>query len=173
VQTETIDTGERKEILAHSARRVIIRITQRFSPEKDTRPSETETETDGWYIDPPAAWLGVHPPNARAIIQAADNGQFATPVFTDIGPRETGFPLLVSFAGRSSFKNAEGNIRIHTSGYRQEVTEFSEEVLGTDLFVPPRSFRKVAVLPGEPAVPLALRMRLSWQNFTHKLIAKL
>jgi hypothetical protein len=51
--------------------------------------------------------------------------------------------LLVMKTQRSSFRDAEGNIRIHTSEFRDEVTEFSEETLGPDPFVPPRDFRRV------------------------------
>src|SRR5438093_1140715 len=73
----------------------------------------------------------------RALIQNRDlhyqfhvNGRVDVPVFADVGPRETGFPLLVTRTHRSSFNDAEGNIRMHTSTYREEVTEFSEETLG-------------------------------------------
>jgi hypothetical protein len=150
---------------------VIIRTTHRYSHENDARSANTGA--DGWYIDPPAAWLALHPPmSGHAIFQFVVNGGVDTPVFTDVGPRETGFPLLVTRTQRGSFRDGEGNIRIHTSEYRDEVTEFSEETLGSDLFVPPLDFRRVPRVPGEPAVPLALRMRLGWQNFKPKFIAK-
>jgi hypothetical protein len=166
VRTETIDTGERREMFGYTARRVIIRTTHRVTPEDDARSGEAEA--DCWYIDPPAAWRALHPPG-RAIFDFAGN---VTPVFTDVGPRESGFPLLVRKTEHSRFRDAEGNIRTHTSGYRDEVTEFSEEALDPDLFVPPRDFRRVSRLPGEPAIPFALRMRIGWQNFKHKLIAR-
>jgi diadenosine tetraphosphate (Ap4A) HIT family hydrolase len=167
VHTETIDTGERREMFGYTARRVIIRTTHRITPEDDARSSEAEAE--GWYIDPPAAWLALHPPTSgHAIFQAADD----TPVFTDIGPREKGFSLLVRKTERSTLRDAEGNIRAHMSEDRDEVTEFSEEALDPDLFVPPRDFRRVARLPGEPTLPFALRMRIGWQNFKHKFMAR-
>ena len=113
VHTETIDTGERREMFGYTARRVIIRRTHRFSPDNDAQSSDTEA--DGWYIDPPAAWLAVHPSRpGHAILHFAVNGRFDTPVFTDAGPRETGFPMLVTRTHRSSFTDAEGKIRIHT-----------------------------------------------------------
>src|SRR5262249_49448506 len=59
VHTETIDTGERGEMFGYIARRMIIRTTHRVTPEDDARSGEAES--DGWYIDPPAAWRALHP----------------------------------------------------------------------------------------------------------------
>jgi hypothetical protein len=166
VHTETIDTGERREMFGYTARRVIIRTTHRVTPEDDARSGEAEA--DCWYIDPPAAWRALHPLRGRAIFHLGDE----TPVFTDVGPRENGFPLLVRKTDHSRFRDAEGKIRIHTSEDRDEVTEFSEEALSADLFVPPHDFRRVSRLPGEPAIPFAHRMRIGWENFKHKFIAR-
>jgi hypothetical protein len=171
VHTETIDTGDRREMFGYTARHVIIRTSHRVTPEDDT--ASGDVESDGWYIDPPAAWLGLHPPTSgHAILRFVSNDQIDTPVFTDVGPRENGFPLLVTKTQRSRDRDAAGNIRTHTSEYRDEVTELSEEALDPDLFVPPRDFRRVSRLPGEPAIPFALRMRIGWQNLKHKLIAR-
>ena len=166
VHTETIDTGDRREMFGYISRRVIIRTTHRVTPEDDARSGEVEA--DGWYIDPPAAWRSLHPGSGHAIFHSGDE----IPVFTDVGPRENGFPLLVRKTDRSMFRDAEGNIRTHTSEYRDEVTEFSEEALDPDLFAPPHDFRRVAQLPGEPAIPFALRMRIGWQNLKHKFMTR-
>jgi hypothetical protein len=171
VRTETIDTGERKEMFGYTARRVIIRTTYRYSPDDDA--GSRESEADGWYIDPPAAWLALHPPIlGHAIVQAAVGGRTDTPVFTDVGPRETGFPLLVTTTHRSNFKDAAGNIRIHTSEDRDEVIEFSEAPLPADLFVPPREFRRVRRLPDEGPMSFGLRIRLGWRNLKYKLTGR-
>ena len=162
VHTETIDTGERKEMFGYTARRVIIRTSCRYTPDDESRSGDTET--DGWYIDHPA-WLAVHPSRGHAILQVAVNGKTDTPVFTDVGPRETGFPLLVTRIHRSNFRDAEGNIRTHTSEDRDRVTEFSEEPLATDLFVPPVEFRQVPHLPGETSLPFGVRMRHTLQRY--------
>jgi hypothetical protein len=99
VRTETIDTGERREIFGHTARRVIILTSHRYSPDFDGRSSDTEA--DCWYIDPPAAWLALHPPTpGHTICQVVVNGRVDTPEFTDIVPREAGFPLLVKRSRR-------------------------------------------------------------------------
>jgi len=167
VRTETIDTAERKEMFGYTARRVIIRTSNRYTPDDESRSQDTET--DGWYIDHPA-WFAVHPPlRGHAIAQVAVNGKTDTPVFTDIGPRETGFPLLVTRIHRSNLKDEEGNIRTYTSEDRDEVIEFSEEPLATDLFIPPREFRRVPRLPGEASLPFGLRMRLALQRYWRSL----
>jgi len=168
VRTETIDTGERREMFGYTARRVIIRTSYRYTPDNDSRSSDNET--DGWYIDPPAAWLTLHPPiRGHVFLYAAVNGRGDTPVFTDVGPRERGFPLLVTTTNRSTFKDAEGNVRMHTSEDRNEVIEFSEKPLSADLFVPPREFRRVRRLPQEGRMSFALRMRRGWRSFKYKL----
>ncbi len=43
VRTETIDTGERKEMFEYTARRVIIRTSYRYSPDDEARSHDTET----------------------------------------------------------------------------------------------------------------------------------
>ena len=59
---ETIDTGERREMFGYIARHVVTRSRQ-------TRDSEflSEFQMDGWYIDPPTAWLNLHPPTTRHV----------------------------------------------------------------------------------------------------------
>src|SRR5258706_4580450 len=54
---EIVDTGDRRTVFGYTARRVITKNTSR-------RDSElaSESESDGWYIDAPPAWLRLHPP---------------------------------------------------------------------------------------------------------------
>src|SRR5262249_44802769 len=44
VHTETIDTGERREMFGYTARRVIIRTSHRVTPEDDARSGEAEAD---------------------------------------------------------------------------------------------------------------------------------
>src|SRR5262249_22051864 len=64
VHTETIDTGERREMFGYIARRMIIRTTHRVTPQDDVRSGEAES--DGWYIDPPPARRALHPGSGHA-----------------------------------------------------------------------------------------------------------
>jgi hypothetical protein len=170
VHTHTVDTGEGREMYGHTARRVITRSTHRVSPESVC--GLTETEVDGWYIDPPAAWLMHYPPQNGSYSILHVNGQFDNPVFTHEGPREMGFPMFLTRTHRSNFTDADGNVRDHTSVDRQEVTEFSEESLAYDLFVPPKDFHRVWQLPGDPPLPISLRMRLGWEKLWDTFAAK-
>ena len=163
VHTETIDTGERRETFGRTARLVTIRTTRGDAPEINTRASD---EVHGWYIDPPAAWAVLHPPrNGHCIFLAAVDGRIPRPEFTDSGPRETGFPLLLTRTHYSTITDAEGEIREHTWVDREEVTELSEDALDPDLFTPPRDFRRVTRLPGERPVPFTMKMRVLWQRW--------
>ena len=171
VRTETIDTGERRVIFGNTARRVIIRTSHRYSPDFEGRSSDTEA--DCWYIDPPAAWLALHPPTpGHAILQQVVNGKMDTPEFTDIGAREAGFPLLAKSTNRHMLKDPEGNIRTFISEDKEEVVEFSEEPLNPDLFIPPHDFRRVARLPGDPVLRFGVRLRVGWQNLKHRFMTR-
>ena len=165
IHTHTVDTGERREILGYPARRVLIRAMQYLEGD----PDPSDTETDGWYIDPPPAWHMLHPPNQRAVVLASVNGKIPAPVFHDEGPRETGFPLLVTSTHGFTCRDSDGSIRTHTSVDRREVTEIFEEPLDPDVFTPPRYFRRVKRLPGERPMPLRLRLRYGWQRLKLRL----
>jgi hypothetical protein len=170
VHTQAVDTGERREMYGRTARRVMTRTTHKVIPESDCASSETDV--DGWYIDPPAAWLALYPPQPGSYSILHVNGQFDKPVFTHDGPREMGFPMFLARTHRSNFTDADGNIRGHTSVDRQEVTEFSEESLEYDLFVPLKDFHRVRELPGAAPLPFALRIRLSWEKFRDTFVSK-
>jgi hypothetical protein len=170
VHMQTIDTGERREMYGRTARRVITRSTQRISPASAC--GLTDTEVDGWYIDPPAAWLTLYPSQPGSYSILLVNGQFDDPVFTHDGPREMGFPISLTRTHRPNFTDADGNVRDHTSVAREEVTEFSEECLANDLFVPPKNFHRVLQLPGDAPLPFALRMRLGWEKLRDTFAAK-
>lgn len=66
---------------------------------------------------------------------AAVEGRLDTPVFTDDGPRETGFPLLINRTHRAGYTDPEGGVHEYKTEDREEITEFSEEDLESGLFV--------------------------------------
>lgn len=157
---DTIDTGERRELFGYTARRVVTR-TRRI------RDSEmlSESECDGWYIDPPAAWANLHPPpkGGTFCYLTAGTGARDDHKFTETGKRETGFALLATRTDRSSLKEETGNLRTHERVAREEVTEFSEAPLESDLFVPPLDFKRVPQLSDGVPYALAYRLRLRWE----------
>ncbi len=159
IHIETVDTGERREIFGHMGRHVITRRTEKIEPSGTAEGSESET--GGWYIDPPAAWLTAHPSRAGvAYLSVGASGRDEIKL-TESGPRENGFPLLLT----------------HTYGSRithqEEVTELSEDALSPDLFLPPATFKRVPLLPpglfGYQRCPLRMRLRLRWEMFKDHL----
>jgi len=162
IHTDTVDTGERREMFGYQARRIITRTTERYEPE-DARP-QSESELDGWYIDPPEAWLRMYPPHkGRAYFSVVVNGVTDEVKFTDAGERETGFPLAVTRTHHTAD---------YTSVHREEVTDFSEDDLDPALFVPTANSKRVAILPqgvlGQ-RYPFGVRFRLHWELLKDRL----
>ncbi len=161
--TETVQTGDRRTIFGHTARRVITKNTSR----RDSEPAN-ESESDGWYIDAPPAWLHLHPPpkkDAFAVFYCLDSGaiNWNDSSFTRKGERETGFPVLVTRVDRSYFRHPDGVTRSHESSSRNEVTELSEATLDPAVFIPPRDFKRVTQLAGGRRYPLSNRLRFRWE----------
>jgi hypothetical protein len=160
VHTETIDTGERREMFAYTARHVITKSRQ-------MRDSQllSESECDGWYIEPPAAWLSLHPPKPGTFyhVLSFGHGGIDDYKFTETGKRETGFIVLVRRTHKSSYRDETGSLRTHESVHHEEITELSEIPLQSELFVPPRDFRRVPHLPNGIRYSLAHRTRLRWE----------
>jgi len=152
VDTETINIGERKEIFGYTARHVI-------TTRREWQGSQllSESEFDGWYIDPPEAWLKLHPPsNANAVLYVAGSSAGQNDYhFTQKGDPERGF--LISAVRTSS--RQERQHPVHT----EEVTELSEAPLEADLFVPPGNCNRVAQLSSDTEYPWSERLRLYWE----------
>ena len=168
--TDTIDTGERKEIFGYVARRIL-------TSNRQTSDSQvlTESECDGWYIDPPAAWLNIYPPPPAGIFYRLSissthkSAQRDDYKFTETGRRETGFIMRITRTHRSFSRDEAGNARVHESIHREEVSEFSETPLAPDLFVPPRDFKRVPQLADSAGQRLAYRLWLRWKMWEDSL----
>ena len=160
IHTETIDTGERLEILGYGARHVITKTSQ-------TRDSQllSESECDGWYIDTPAAWLTLHPakPGTFCHVMSVNNNARHDYKFTGTGQRETGFMVRARWTHKSFVGHEDGSAGIHESVSHDEVAELSETPLQPDLFVPPHDFRRVPQLPNGVRYPFSLQTRLRWE----------
>jgi hypothetical protein len=172
IQSETVDNGERQEMFGHVARRVISRNTT--TPDSASGGHPSDTETDGWYVDPPAAWMALHPPpkpgtfyflSARTQDSGIDEFKHS-----HTGPVENGFPLITTMVHRSTYLDHDGSLKVHTSTRRSEVTEFSEADLDPGLFLPPPEFRRVLQLPGELPCSAAHRLRLRWEMLRDSLL---
>ena len=160
IHTETVDTGERRDMFGYTARHVITRT-------RKNRDSQllSESESDGWYIDPPVAWLILHPAKHGSFcyLVASTNGERDDFKFTHTGERETGFMLQTTQTNRSYSLDQTGSSSVHESISRQEIVEFSETPLHPELFVPLPDFSRVPQLPNAMRYPVGLRVRLRWE----------
>ena len=158
--SDTIDTGERKSIFGFPARRVLTKTRQ-------LRDSQllSQSECDGWYIDPPAAWLNLYPPKPGTfcVVSLTSSGTRDDFKFTETGTRETGFLLESRRTHRSFFVDDGGNPTFRETLAQEEVTEFSESPLNAGLFVPPREFQRVPHLPDRARYTSKDHMRLRWE----------
>jgi hypothetical protein len=155
---ETVDTGERRDMFDRMARRVRTRTTAKVEPQGNSN----ETETDGWYINPPAAWLGLHPQrDGFAYLGFSTQGQVAERdevKFTAAGPRETGFPIFLKHSKRAG---------------DETVIRLSEGALDPALFLPPADFKLVPRLtPGlsRTRYSFEYRARLRWEILKFRLL---
>jgi len=128
-----------------------------------------ESECDGWYLDPPAAWAKLHPApkpgtyHFAVIHDYAGTSAIDDYNFTEVGKRETGFALLFTRTVRSPFRDETGKLTTHESLQREEVTEFSELPLEPAMFVPPLDFKRVPWFSDGSRYLRAYRTRLRWQ----------
>jgi hypothetical protein len=125
----------------------------------------SESECDGWYIDPPPAWVSLHPPNKRTfrVLSSTSDGTRDDFKFTATGVRETGFLIQATRASRFFFRDDAGKLRTHETIAREEVTDLSESPLPAELFVPPRYFRRVLQLPYEVRDARSSPLRFRWE----------
>lgn len=163
---ETVDTGERKQLFGWEARRVITKT-------RTTRDSQIqgESECDGWYINPPAAWLALHPPPpAGTFTYLASGAERDDYKFTEAGKRENGFALFLRRSNKSFLQDEQGNSKSFETTHEEEVTELSEAALTRELFVPPRSCKRVALFQDGMRYRLGYRARFHWELLKDLLV---
>jgi hypothetical protein len=170
VETETVDTGERREFFGRPARHVIT--TRRVIPLHGSRRQESQTVTDGWYIDldtglscDPSWWgrsghafLGGHFVASGRISAAGvtlEEDQPDRPTFRDIGEPERGYAILT--------RSTEGESVIEL-----EVTHLSTVAIDPALFDVPANFSLVERIRQEPVPPLVIRLKQAYERLKHR-----
>jgi hypothetical protein len=145
VETTTVDTGEREEILGQTARHVIT--TTKTTPQGDTKGEPSIFVKDGWYIDydpriscdprPPAGpkvhdfgWIYMS--RHRWPTQKIENVQ--------IGERETGLFVRGNQDSRRTTIAGSNGVNVTLSNGIQ-VTEFYKGPLSPALFDIPTGFK--------------------------------
>jgi hypothetical protein len=97
VETETVDTGERKELFGQTARHVVT--TRRIIPLAGAKRGAGTTVTDGWYIDLNTriscapSWRSAR--SGHAFLTGHLQGEEGdVPTFKDVGEQERGFVVV-------------------------------------------------------------------------------
>jgi hypothetical protein len=147
VEIKTTDTGERKEILGHTARHVITTRTQ--TPLEGSHAEPQESVTDGWYIDfdqqlsctpkPPAGRHGY----TYGHLGGDGKQPMEKPEFVTIGEPETGFALNSLMTTKSAYTRPDGTKKQVDLKNETRVTEFDEGPLDPALFEIPPGFKYV------------------------------
>jgi hypothetical protein len=168
VETETVDTGERKELFGHTARHVVT--TRRIIPLAGAKRGADTTVTDGWYID-----LNTHiscEPSWRsghAFVTFHQQGEEGdVPTFTDVGEPESGFAVASKRTSSGTITSPDGSTRQHVSTWETEVTELSTAAIDPALFEIPSGFRLVERIRQEPGPPLVIRLKQAYERLVHR-----
>lgn len=130
ITIDSIDTGERRQQGAYTARHVKIRTTVESGPGA-ARPSSTE-ERDGWYIDLPG--LGCEDPGQRSGFVYAtftSGGRHDRVHLKRLGTAPAGFPLEETTTRTEQGKSTVSKL---------ELLEFSDSPLDDSLFQVPEGY---------------------------------
>jgi hypothetical protein len=166
IETDTEDTGERKQMFGYAARHVIV--TQKHIPLVETAGLPQENVTDGWYVDVDTSI----PCESRSrgvvysILTASSSRAPGEPpeipvlAFKNAGKLETGLALatrqtnrLIEVLPDGSTKPKEDALMQTERVPQMEVTELSAEPLDDSLFEIPKNFREVQQFRRTPIVP--------------------
>jgi len=164
VFSDSVDTGETKEIFGQLARHIITKVRQVASP--DSCSSSSESETDGWYIgyDALPEWRRPRDGKFSYLVSQFSSGNCAN-TFDKFelhrsGPLP-GYPLAITTTNRSEHRLPNGGVKEFTSSSKMEVVEFTQAPLDPALFQVPSGFRKVHRL-ADQRVPQSTAQAL-WQ----------
>jgi hypothetical protein len=146
--SDSVDTGETKEIFGHLARHIITKVRQVASP--GSCSSSSESETDGWYIGYDAFPEWRRPGKGVFFIGSLVSSGKCANTFDKFelhrsGPAP-GYPFATTTTSRSEHRLPDGGMEEFTSSSKMEVVEFTQAPLDPALFQVPPGFRKVNML---------------------------
>ena len=169
INTDVVDTGERKNIFGHIARHLITKEKRIGGPE-NCFVGNTESEVDGWYIDYDSLPLPQWPKTGVVALLVNQSPREGSNHCSDkveahhTGPR-TGFALKET----TTWLREDAPSGNTSKGYSstREVVEFSEAPLSPALFEVPSDFKKVK----EIIDPTQRRMQALtyWERFKAEL----
>lgn len=166
INTDVVDTGERKEMFGHIARHLITKEKRIGGPE-NCYGGNSETEIDGWYIDYDVVPVSLRPKPGQSAHLVFHSGRMGSSHCSDkievhrTGP-PLGFPLKATTTGLGE-DSQPGNTAYSST---TEVVEFSEAPLEPALFKVPADFKRVKEIVDPTQRPLALTY---WERFKAEL----
>ena len=154
VETETVDTGERRELVGRPARHVIT--TRRVIPLTGSKCQASQTVTDGWYIDldtrvscDPWWWSSG---SGHGFLSIQTEGEPPErPTFNDIGEPERGYVVLS--------RSTPGE-----SVHELEVTHLSTDAIDPAVFEVPANFSLAEWIRQDPVPPLVIRLKQAYDR---------
>jgi hypothetical protein len=157
VETETVDTAERRELFGRLARHVIT--TRRVIPLTGSSRGQSQSVTDGWYIDldtglscDPWWWSSE---SGHAFVSLHKPGDYPDrPTFKDIGEPERGYAVLS--------RSTQGG-----SVLELEVIHLSTVAMDPALFEVPAHFSLVERIRQDPVPPLVIRFKQAYERLKH------
>jgi len=157
VETETVDTGERREFFGRLARHVIA--TRRVLSLTGSTRHARESVVDGWYIDLDTGvscepWWWSNTGHVFATVHKQGD-QPDRPTFKDIGEPERGYAVLR--------RTTEGG-----SVDELEVTELSTVALDPSIFKVPADFSRVEQIRQEPVPPVVIRLKQACERLKRR-----
>jgi hypothetical protein len=140
--TTAADTGERKQILGLTARRIKTR-TVIAASEGACNPMNMEMETDGWYVDLPGG-LSCATDGSNAPLFPVDQSDCVDEVrFKTEGTAKLGYPVETTTRMKFNTGDEVEAIATPTSSSSQEVVDISTAPLDAALFDVPAGYREV------------------------------
>jgi hypothetical protein len=151
IETNTVDTGERKEFFGRIARHVVA--TRKQIPLDRSHSERRETVTDGWYID-----LDTQLSCDRKLIRGkrghayvvAGNQPAEKPEFIDTGEPETGFAVQLVTISTTTHTLPDGSKKKTNSKHETLVTGLELASLDPRLFEIPPGFKHVQRIERSP-----------------------
>jgi hypothetical protein len=145
INIDVVDTGERKEMFGHIARRLITK-EKRVGGPGNCYGGNTEREIDGWYIDPGTLPLP-QPPKGKVVTHLVtfpvgeNRDRCSDKIEVHRTGPDKGFPLKETTTWLGEDAQQGTSPKAYSS--MTEVVEFSEAPLEQALFEAPADFKKV------------------------------
>lgn len=171
INTDVVDTGERKDMFGHVARHLVTKERRIGGPENCYGANSTESVVDGWYVDYDVLPLSMRPKpgvSAHLVFHSVATGSVhcSDKIETHRTGPPTGFPLKETTRWPiESPPSSDASKTVYFS--TTEVVEFVEAPLDPALFRVPADFKKVK----EIIDPTQRRMQAMtyWERFKAEL----